>query len=205
MSPAAAQHQATAGEQVSIGTTQPVSWAFTWGGGPASDMSLARRGSLSGDGRYVTFYSLADNLAVDDYNEDWDVFVRDMRRGEGELAVWRVSVDSEGYEVEGDSCCSVISADGRTIAFQSEAYWLVDNDDNNCTDVFVHALASGETLQEDRCRLKGQGARAMAVINNLVLGLLRNRSTEYIPDARRYYAANLDEAIALVLRSPAPG
>jgi hypothetical protein len=31
----------------------------------------------------------------------------------------------------------------------------------------------------------------MAAINNLVLGLPRNRSTEYIPDARRYYAAHL--------------
>ena len=62
-----------------------------------------------------------------------------------------------------------------------------------------------ETLREDRCRLKGQGAQAMAAINNLVLGLLRNCSTEYIPDARRYYAANFEESVALVMRSPAPG
>ena len=61
-----------------------------------------------------------------------------------------------------------------------------------------------ETLREDRCRLKEQGARAMAVINNLVLGLLRNRD-DYIPDARRYYAVHLEEAVALVTRSPAPG
>ncbi len=59
-----------------------------------------------------------------------------------------------------------------------------------------------DTLREDRCRLKGQGAQAMAVMNNLLLGLLRNTSFETLPDARRYYAANLPAAVALVLRSP---
>jgi hypothetical protein len=42
----------------------------------------------------------------------------------------------------------------------------------------------------------------MAVVNNLVLGLLRKTSFENLPDARRYYAANLPDAIALVMRSP---
>ena len=59
-----------------------------------------------------------------------------------------------------------------------------------------------DTLHEDRCRLKGQGAHAMAVINNLVLGLLLRRGVVNVPDARRYYAANLHEAVALVLHSP---
>jgi predicted transposase YbfD/YdcC len=59
-----------------------------------------------------------------------------------------------------------------------------------------------DTLREDRCRLKGQGAQAMAVINNLVLGLLRGTDFETLPDARRYFAANLPAAVALVLRSP---
>ncbi len=59
-----------------------------------------------------------------------------------------------------------------------------------------------DTLREDRCRLKGQGAQAMATVNNLVLGLLRNTAFATLPDARRYYAANLSAAVALVLRSP---
>jgi hypothetical protein len=33
------------------------------------------------------------------------------------------------------------------------------------------------------------------------LGLLRNTSFETLPDARRYYAANLPAAVALVLGS----
>jgi predicted transposase YbfD/YdcC len=59
-----------------------------------------------------------------------------------------------------------------------------------------------DTLREDRCRLKGQGAQAMAGLNNLVLGLLRNKGFETVPDARRHYAAHLQEAATLILRSP---
>ena len=59
-----------------------------------------------------------------------------------------------------------------------------------------------ETFREDRCRITGEGARAMAVINNLLLGLLRRRGVTNVPDARRYYAANLDEAVNLILLSP---
>ena len=59
-----------------------------------------------------------------------------------------------------------------------------------------------ETFREDRCRITGQGAHAMAVINNLVLGLLRRRDVVNMPDARRYYAANLEEAVNLLTLSP---
>jgi predicted transposase YbfD/YdcC len=59
-----------------------------------------------------------------------------------------------------------------------------------------------DSLHEDRCCVRGRGAHAMAVINNLVLGLLRHRSLETVPDARRYYQANLHEAVGLVLLSP---
>jgi predicted transposase YbfD/YdcC len=75
------------------------------------------------------------------------------------------------------------------------AHWSIENGLHYRRD---------ETFREDRCRLTGQGARAMAVLNNLVLGLLRRRGVDNVPDARRYYAANLEEAAALILRSPAP-
>jgi predicted transposase YbfD/YdcC len=75
------------------------------------------------------------------------------------------------------------------------AHWSIENGLHYRRD---------ETFREDRCRLTGQGARAMAVLNNLVLGLLRRNGVDNVPDARRYYAANLEEAAALILRSPAP-
>ncbi len=57
-----------------------------------------------------------------------------------------------------------------------------------------------ETLREDRCRLRrGQAPQVMAIINNLVLGLLRRRGIKNVPQARRYFAAYLSEAIQLVL------
>ena len=75
------------------------------------------------------------------------------------------------------------------------AHWSIENSLHYRRD---------ETFREDRCRLTGQGARAMAVFNNLVLGLLLRTGVDNLPDARRYYAANLEEAAALILRSPAP-
>jgi len=59
-----------------------------------------------------------------------------------------------------------------------------------------------DTLHEDRCRLKRQAAHAMAVLNNLILGLLRQQGITDVPVARRYYAANLDDAVRLVLQAP---
>jgi hypothetical protein len=60
-----------------------------------------------------------------------------------------------------------------------------------------------DTLHEDRCRLTGRGAHAMAVINNLVLGVLRRRGIADVPTARRTYAARLDDAVTVVLQAPA--
>jgi len=58
-----------------------------------------------------------------------------------------------------------------------------------------------ETLREDWCHLRmGQAAHAMAIINNLVLGLLLRRGVQNVPQARRYYTAHLNEALQLILR-----
>jgi predicted transposase YbfD/YdcC len=59
-----------------------------------------------------------------------------------------------------------------------------------------------DSLHEDRCCVRDQGAHAVAVLNNLVLGLLRHSTFETVPDARRYYDANLHQAVQLVLLSP---
>jgi hypothetical protein len=85
-------------------------------------------------------------------------------------------------------------ADAERLLAIVRGHWSIENK--------LH-FRRDDTLREDRCRLKGQGAQAMAAINNLVLGLLRNTGFETLPDARRYYAANLPAAVALVLRSPA--
>ena len=57
-----------------------------------------------------------------------------------------------------------------------------------------------ETLREDWCHLKqGQAPRAMAVINNLIVGLVLRLGQTNLAAARRYFDAHPQEAQRLVL------
>src|SRR3954469_12522335 len=57
------------------------------------------------------------------------------------------------------------------------------------------------TLREDYCRLRiGEAAQAMAVINNLIVGLALREGFKYLPDARRKYNAHPLEGLKLILR-----
>ncbi len=58
-----------------------------------------------------------------------------------------------------------------------------------------------DTLREDRCTLRtGHAPQMMAAINNVVLGVLRRVGWSKIPDARRHYAANLNESRRMVFQ-----
>ena len=58
-----------------------------------------------------------------------------------------------------------------------------------------------ETLREDWCHLKpGQAPRAMAAINNLIVGLILHLGWRNLPAARRYFDAHPTEAQRLMLR-----
>jgi len=126
------------------GTTTRVSVAS--GGGEANGHSYSP--SISGDGRYVAFYSEADNLVVNDLNVSADVFVHD-RDADGNgtydevggVSTVRVSVASGGGEEDGDSSAPFISADGKYVAFESEAN-LVAADSGLFPDIFVYERES---------------------------------------------------------------
>jgi hypothetical protein len=60
-------------------------------------------------------------------------------------AVVRVSVGLGGAEADGASVASVVSADGRVVAFTSAATNLVRGDANGVMDVFVHDRVTGVT------------------------------------------------------------
>ena len=61
-----------------------------------------------------------------------------------------------------------------------------------------------KTLREDATRMSNpQLAEAVALLNNLVIGLAVRQGWQYLPQARRHYSACLDEALNLVLRRPA--
>lgn len=58
-----------------------------------------------------------------------------------------------------------------------------------------------ETLREDWCHLRvGEAPRAMAILNNLVVGLVLRQGKRNLPEARRHYDAHLDEAVSLLVR-----
>jgi len=97
--------------------------------------------SISASGRYVAFFSLASNLVSDDANGTGDVFVHDRKTGQTTL----VSVASDGTQANGGSVHASISANGRYVAFQSEASNLVSGDTNNTIDVFLHDRVTGQT------------------------------------------------------------
>lgn len=109
------------------------------GGVQASDSSVGP--SISADGRFVTFISGANNLVSGDQTPTLDVFVHDRQTG----TTTRVSVNSAGEAAQGESNEGTISADGRVVAFTSEATNVVPNDTNGVQDVFVHDRQTGIT------------------------------------------------------------
>jgi Tol biopolymer transport system component len=122
-------------------TTERVSVSST--GAQANQASHATGGApaISGDGQIVAFYSAATNLVAGDTNHQPDVFVRSRAAATTE----RVSVATDGTEGNGPSVAPSISADGRFVAFQSQASNLVPDDTNHAADVFVHDRSNGTT------------------------------------------------------------
>lgn len=99
--------------------------------------------AITPDGRYVAFASLASDLVPNDTNGTQDIFVRDLVAGTTTL----VSVNSAGTGSGNAASLSTpaISADGRFVAFASNASDLVPQDTNGTTDVFVRDMVAGTT------------------------------------------------------------
>lgn len=94
--------------------------------------------AISANGRYVAFYSTADNLVLGDTYGNSDVFVHDRQKG----TTSRASVGIIGNEANGDSTILDLSADGRYVAFETEATNLAPNvnDLNGATDIVMRAV-----------------------------------------------------------------
>ncbi len=122
-------------------------------GGRQADQSDLGGLAISADGRYVVFESEASNLVAGDTNDHWDVFVRDRVA----RVTRRVSVSSGGAQTNRDSYTSSISADGRYVAFLSQASNLVAGDTNDHWDVFVRDRVARVTR---RVSVSSGGAQA---------------------------------------------
>ncbi|MBI5845303.1 MAG: PD40 domain-containing protein [Deltaproteobacteria bacterium] len=92
--------------------------------------------SISADGRYVVFMSVADNLTLSDSNGMADIFLHDVLTG-------KTSIITQG---NGHSGQASISADGRYVAFASNSDNLAPGDANGYTaDVFVYDRQTAQT------------------------------------------------------------
>jgi Tol biopolymer transport system component len=106
-------------------------------GGEETGSNAGYPPALSRDGRHVAFASAASTLVRGDTGGRTDVFVRDLDPATGAWTTTRVSVGLGGAEADGDSTEPSISADGRYVAFTSQAANLVKGDANGTSDVFL--------------------------------------------------------------------
>jgi hypothetical protein len=116
------------------------------GAGGAQGGADAFDAAISADGRVAAFASASAGLVPGDGNGVSDVFVVPILAAGGSVAVGlpeRVSTSHVGAEVHGASAEPSLSADGRLVAFASDAPDLVPGDGNGSTDVFVKDLATG--------------------------------------------------------------
>lgn len=120
-------------------------------GTPGNDLSFWA--SISSNGRYVAFMSAATNLVASDKNDEWDVFVHDMKEGKTEL----VSVTADGTQANSQSMYPLISADGRYVAFASDATNLVPGDTNGYRDIFEYDRQTDKII---RVSLASDGTQA---------------------------------------------
>jgi len=99
--------------------------------------------SVSADGRYVAFESVATNLIANDTNGAVrDIFMHDRITGSTTV----VSVSSNSTQGNASSFLPSVSADGRYVAFESDATNLIANDTNGAVrDIFMHDRTTGST------------------------------------------------------------
>jgi Tol biopolymer transport system component len=111
-----------------------------WRGGDPDGSSF--KPAFSADGRFVAFESTAPDLVAGD-GCCIDLFVRDLMAG----TTIRASVDTEGGDPNAGIFGTSISADGRYVAFDSDASDLVAGDGNGALDVFIRDVVDGITVR----------------------------------------------------------
>jgi len=110
--------------------------------------------SISASGRYVAFVSSASNLVGNDTNGHVDIFVHDRKTKKTRL----VSKRTNGAQANDHSSAPSISANGRVVAFRSDASNLVGADSNGKADIFVRDRDSKRTR---RVNVKSSGGQAI--------------------------------------------
>ncbi len=101
--------------------------------------AAASMASISDDGRFVVFSSLATNLAEGDHNQKSDVFLHDRKTAETR----HISLTHDGASANGRSYAAHISGDGRFVGFCSEATNLLPDNPSLGSNLYVRDLEEG--------------------------------------------------------------
>src|SRR5262249_38737509 len=109
--------------------------------------------AIGADGRFVAFQSDARDLVPGDTNGMTDVFVRDRVTDQTERVSVSTARDQGNLDTRGTLA---ISADGRFVAFGSDASNLVPGDTNGGSDIFVHDRVNHTT---ERVSIAENGAQ----------------------------------------------
>ncbi len=107
--------------------------------------------AISGDGRYVAFWSAANNLVAGDTNDALDIFIHDLTTHQ----TTRIEIGGAGGVEYGGRLA--LSNDGRYIAFATHVDTLVPGDNNAVPDVFI---CDRNTGQFSRVSLTSAGGEA---------------------------------------------
>ncbi len=102
--------------------------------------------SLSADGTFYAFATEASDLLADDTNNASDIFIYNRNTDQ----INRASLTDGSEQANGGSYAPSLSANGRFVAFTSDATNLVLVDSNKARDIFVRDLISGQTERISR-------------------------------------------------------
>lgn len=130
--------------------------------------------SLSGDGQWAAFDSLAGNLVAGDNTQYQDVFLRDRSTGETTMVT----------NNRGTSTAADLSADGRYLLFDSFASSLVPGDENMAGDVFVYDRVTDEI---EKLTAGDRSSYGGAISDDGRLVVLYSFATNLVPDDTNGY------------------
>lgn len=110
---------------------------------------------MNADGRFVAFSSSSRDFMPTPVPFAQNVYVRDRELGATEL----ISGSADGAFADDASGIGgvAISADGRFVAFDSDASNLASDDDNGARDIFVHDRETGDTERVSVASDGGEG------------------------------------------------
>lgn len=168
------------------GTTERVSVSSAGGEGNGHSVHP----SISDDGRYVVFSTLADNLGGQDGTPYYDLYIRDRQTG----TTTRLSTGLGGEPANGHTLFSAISDDGRYIAYESSASNLVPNDVNGSTDIFELDPLTSELVLVSRSFNGGNanGTSGFPAIGNSGLPVaFESFATNLVPEEDGNYGADV--------------